>query len=78
MTYLTRIDPERNMARWYSVHLQPTLFGEWSVIRSWGRLEQRGQSLERVCETEEEARNLVGYIKAKKLKRGYRDRNLAV
>ena len=23
-------------ARYYSIHLQPTLFGEWSVTRSWG------------------------------------------
>ena len=25
-------------ARYYSIHLQPTLFGEWSVTRSWGSI----------------------------------------
>ena len=42
---LTRIDPDRNMARFYKIDVQPTLFGEWAVIREWGRIGQGG----RVC-----------------------------
>ncbi|MBR1130766.1 WGR domain-containing protein [Bradyrhizobium iriomotense] len=30
---LTRIDPEKNMSRFYKLDVQPTLFGEWAVIK---------------------------------------------
>lgn len=35
---MTRIDPERNMARFYEIDVQPTLFGEFTVERHWGRI----------------------------------------
>lgn len=34
---LAHIDPGRNRWRWYVLCVQPTLFGEWSLIREWGR-----------------------------------------
>ena len=34
MIYLTRTDPARNMARFYSMTLQPTLFGDWALHRN--------------------------------------------
>ena len=36
MIHLTRIDPARNMARFYTMALQPTLFGEWALLKEWG------------------------------------------
>jgi predicted DNA-binding WGR domain protein len=30
-------DPARNMNRFYVVEVTPTLFGEWAVLREWGR-----------------------------------------
>lgn len=30
---LRRIDPTKNMARFYAIDIQPTLFGDWAVIR---------------------------------------------
>jgi predicted DNA-binding WGR domain protein len=36
MTFLTRIDPTRNMDRFYIVAITPTLFGAWAVLREWG------------------------------------------
>jgi len=30
---LTRTDNRRNMARFYKLDVQPTLFGEWSFVR---------------------------------------------
>lgn len=41
---LERIDPERNMQRFYRLELQPSLFGEIGVVRSWGRIGARGQT----------------------------------
>jgi len=42
---LVRINPEFNMARFYGIEVQPTLFGEVSVLRNWGRIGTRGQSM---------------------------------
>ncbi|MFC6658888.1 WGR domain-containing protein [Roseibium salinum] len=38
LTLLTRIEPRRNMARFYSLSIEPTFFGGFVVHRSWGRL----------------------------------------
>jgi predicted DNA-binding WGR domain protein len=40
--YLTHIDEEKNMARYYKLDVQPTLFGMWSLVREWGRIGQGG------------------------------------
>jgi predicted DNA-binding WGR domain protein len=37
MSFLTRIDPTRNINRFYVVELMPSLFGDWTVMREWGR-----------------------------------------
>ncbi len=37
-----RQDSGKNIHRYYYLHIQPTLFGEWDVIRQWGRVGQRG------------------------------------
>jgi predicted DNA-binding WGR domain protein len=37
MAHLTRTDPTRNINRFYVVDITPTLFGEWAVLREWGR-----------------------------------------
>lgn len=42
--HLTRIDPARNMARFYLISLQPTLFGEVALLRVWGRIGALGQT----------------------------------
>jgi predicted DNA-binding WGR domain protein len=39
---LRRIEPARNMARWYTLSLEVTLFDDWSCTRSYGRIGQRG------------------------------------
>ena len=36
--HLRRIDPDRNMARFYTMSVQPNLFGEWLLLREWGRI----------------------------------------
>ena len=36
--HLYRIDHNRNMARFYSMQVQRTLFGEWTLLREWGRI----------------------------------------
>ena len=43
MIHLTRTDPTRNMARFYTMALQPTLFGEWALLKEWGRIGSAGR-----------------------------------
>ena len=40
--YLTSVDPLRNRFRWYTVALQPTLFGGIDVVTWRGRIGQQG------------------------------------
>lgn len=35
---LHRIDPTRNMARFYRLSIEPNLFGGVSLVRTWGRI----------------------------------------
>ena len=35
--HLIRVNPVRNMARFYEISLQHTLFGEVVLLRRWGR-----------------------------------------
>jgi predicted DNA-binding WGR domain protein len=42
MMVFTRTDPSRNVRRFYVVSLAPTLFGEWTLLREWGRIGSPG------------------------------------
>lgn len=68
---LTRIDADRNMARFYRIEALPDLFGGVRVIREWGRIGTRGQRLSHWCATEAEAENLADTLLAAKRRRGY-------
>jgi predicted DNA-binding WGR domain protein len=43
LAYLERVDPARIMLRFYAIRIAPTLFGEWAVVREWGRIGSRGR-----------------------------------
>ena len=40
---LHRCDPSCNMARYYVLSIEPSLFGDATLIREWGRLGRLGQ-----------------------------------
>ena len=69
---MVRIDPEKNMNRWYSVAVQPTLLDPWAVICSWGN---RRTSYQRVrvlpAESYDTAAATAKEIIARKTRRGY-------
>ena len=69
---LRRMDPARNMARFYSLTLQPTLFGETSLIRAWGRIGTRGR--EKIATFDESADADLALLRLARTKhnRGYR------
>ncbi len=43
--HLTCIDPEHNKWRFYALSVQPTLFGDWVLVREWGRIGAGGRRL---------------------------------
>lgn len=69
--YLVRVDASRNMARYYRMSVQPTLFGEWSVVREWGRVGRGGQVRASPYPSESEAARVVATIERQKVRRGY-------
>ena len=40
--HLIRIDPARNVPRFYRLDVQPDLFGGFAVVKEWGRIGARG------------------------------------
>ena len=71
-TYLTKIDSNANQYRYYSLRVDPDLFGRWSLVRQWGRLDSDGGVVKMDSfESESEAMNRLVKIKKQKLKRGY-------
>ncbi|MGC1301472.1 MAG: WGR domain-containing protein [Caulobacteraceae bacterium] len=44
MTLLHRRDPMKNLARFYAISLEPSLFGGILLVRVWGRIGTRGRA----------------------------------
>ena len=65
------VDPERNMARFYVLSLMPTLFGETSVIRTWGRIGSRGQEKMETFDSGDTAAKARAALARRRLQRGY-------
>jgi predicted DNA-binding WGR domain protein len=68
---LRRIDPTRNMRRFYRLALQPDLFGDWGVVREWGRIGQAGRVRVDSYPSEIEAAARMQRQRTKKQGRGY-------
>lgn len=71
--HLRRIDPSQNMRRYYTLAIQPTLFGGASVVRNWGRLGTRGQSMMETFDLSKEAEGAFARLARAKRRRGYDD-----
>lgn len=75
--HIQRVDPNRNMARYYELSLEPTLFGEISLVRAWGRIGRRGQRRVDLFATEKRAVEVFLEILRKKRAKGYRPARVA-
>jgi predicted DNA-binding WGR domain protein len=69
--YLERRDDSRRMARFYSIRIERTLFGDWSVIYGWGRIGSSGRHQEDWLATLGEVAVAVDRKLKQKVKRGY-------
>ena len=69
---LHKIAPARNQRRYYALSVCRTLFGEWSLVREWGRLGQRGGTIKSAdFPTEADSEVALRSVQRLKERRGY-------
>ncbi len=76
MLVLERRDANCNMARFYVLAIEPTLFGDTALVREWGRIGTSGRRrLDLHSDLASAAEALDAWL-ARKARRGYRIRAL--
>ncbi|WP_201842393.1 WGR domain-containing protein [Microvirga zambiensis] len=68
---LDRCDPSCNMARYYVLAIEPSLFGDATLIREWGRLGRSGQRRVELYENQSCAMEALELWLERKRRRGY-------
>ena len=69
--HLTRIEPEANAYRYYSLAVTPDLFGGYALARTWGRIGQSSTVRIELYETESAAIDALTVWRDRKHGRGY-------
>ena len=69
--YLTRTDKAANLSRFYRIDIRQGLFGNWALVREWGRIGSSGQVRTDWFDKEAEAKQARFDHHMKKAKRGY-------
>lgn len=69
---LKRRDPTLNMARFYVVAIEPTLFGDTALLRQWGRIGTQGCERRDLYPSEDLAEEALETWLRRKTARGYR------
>jgi predicted DNA-binding WGR domain protein len=72
MTVLRRVDASRNMSRFYALGVERTLFGEFALVREWGRIGCLGQRRSVIYPTLADAEAALVKLRQVKQRRGYR------
>lgn len=73
--YIERRDPRRNMARFYALSIEETLFGQARLVRRWGRIGTIGRTVQHSFDDEGDAVQLFLELLRAKRMRGYRPRS---
>ncbi|MGO4572722.1 WGR domain-containing protein [Microvirga sp. 2TAF3] len=68
---LDRRDPDANMARFYALSLEESLFGDVALIREWGRIGTTGKRRIELHENESRAAEALEVWLRRKQRRGY-------
>jgi len=68
---LTKREAEANKFRFYVMYITKNLFGEWSLVREWGRIGQSGQMRVDWCGSLEEAQSIFEKKRLEKVRKGY-------
>ena len=70
---LRRVEPERNVARFYALMIEGDLFGRVILVRHWGRIGSKGRERAEVHADEGEAAQAMEKLAVTKRQRGYQD-----
>jgi predicted DNA-binding WGR domain protein len=73
--YIERRDGGRNMARFYALSIEETLFGQTCLVRRWGRIGTTGRMVQHSFDDAGEAVGLFLELLRLKRRRGYRPRS---
>ena len=68
---LHRCDPSCNMARYYVLSIGPSLFGDATLIREWGRIGRPGQRRIELYDSQTRAVEALETWLQRKRRRGY-------
>ncbi len=69
--HLRRIDPARNMRRFYQLDIEPDLFGGVMLTKAWGRIGARGRVVAERYDTEALAADALRRHAERKQRREY-------
>jgi predicted DNA-binding WGR domain protein len=69
--HLRRIDPARNMRRFYRLDIEPDLFGGVLLVKEWGRIGARGRMVAESYDNEVLATDALQRQADRKRRRGY-------
>jgi predicted DNA-binding WGR domain protein len=69
--HLRRIDPARNMCRFYRLDVQPDLFGCVLLMKEWGRIGTQGRMVAESYDSEALAAVALQRQAERKQRRGY-------
>lgn len=70
--YIERRDAGQNMARFYALSIEETLFGQTCLVRRWGRIGTTGRMVQHSFDDEGDAVGLFLELLRAKQRRGYR------
>ena len=68
---LTHSIPDANRHRFYLLSTLPTLFGDWMLLREWGRIGSPGRVRRDSHPTESDAVSALARLAKQKHRRGY-------
>jgi predicted DNA-binding WGR domain protein len=68
---LYRIDSSKRMHRYYRMDVQPDLFGQWCLMREWGRIGSTGQNRSLPFPTPHDAETALNKQRRAKERKGY-------
>ena len=71
--FLRRIEPATNKWRFYHLTIESGLFGDWCLVRRWGRIGTGGQLKLDWFASAGEAHDALAVLAQSKRKRGYCD-----
>lgn len=70
--HLTKTDPAENLARYYRMEIMRGLFGDWGLVREWGRIgRSSGQCRTDWFDDEADAKDARFALHMQKAQRGY-------